>query len=202
MFAAAKRTLLASAAEDFRMLALRCTALALMFAPLLACGEEHPNPLVNDDVSWQLGCGDSAGDQACNTFSLHDQGSEKVQKPFVVACKKLTTGFEITLTDKGDAAASRPSSVLRIENLNPKTGSCSVFVNERSQLTDAQDFKFSGQCSAGDCEVSTTNGTGWDWEGTIKCTNLTTENGEVAPHTLVKSALSGSPVSLAVDNCD
>ena len=24
------------------MLALRCTALALMFAPLLACGEEHP----------------------------------------------------------------------------------------------------------------------------------------------------------------
>jgi hypothetical protein len=173
-----------------------------MFAPLLACGEEHPNPLVNEDVSWQLGCGESAGGENCNTFRAHIQDSEKVKDPFVVACKKVSTGLEITLTDKGDAEESRPSSVLKIENLDPKTGSCSVFVTERSAITDAQDFHFSGQCSSGDCEVSGKTGGDWDFEGTIFCKNLTTENGEVAPHTLIKGASIDKPVQLAVDNCD
>ena len=183
------------------MLALRRTALALMFASLLACGEENPTPLVNDDVSWQLGCGE--GVAGCNTYSLHDQASEKVTDPFTISCKRNSTGgFSITITDKGDSEVSRPSSVLKIENLNPKNGSCSVFVNERSKLTDAQDFKFAGQCGNDDCEVTGSTGGNWDFEGTIKCSNLVEENQSQPPHTLVKSALSGSPVSLAVDNCD
>lgn len=183
------------------MLALRCTALALMFAPLLACGEEHPNPLVNDDVSWQLGCGESGGGN-CNTFRAHIQDSEKTKDPFTVSCEKTSTGLKIILKDKGDAEQSRPASELKIENLNPKTGSCSVFVSERSAVSDAQDFDFSGQCANGDCEVSGTTGGDWDFQGTIFCSNLTTENGEVAPHTLIKGASIDKAMELAVDNCD
>jgi hypothetical protein len=179
------------------MLALRCATLLLMTAPLLACGEENPNPLVNDDVSWQLGCGESAGD-TCASFGAHTQNDERVKDDFVVSCTKGSSGLNVTITDPGDRAANRARSVFKVERLNAKAGSCTVTVTD-SLMIDDFPITFRGQCGDGDCEIQGSDSGDWDFDGTIFCKSLTND-GEDA-HTLSKGGTT-QPMVLKIDNCD
>jgi hypothetical protein len=177
------------------MLALRCATVLLMAAPLFACGEEDPDPLVNEDIAWQLGCGETGG-PTCGSYPGHDQ--TKSEDGFSVTCVKTSVGLDITITDPGSSAANRPRSELRIRRLDPEANTCSVTVSD-SQTINSQAFTYTGECDMGDCTVAGSTGGDWDFDGTLHCEKLV-EDG-VVDQTLVRPGTT-SGIVLKVDNCE
>ena len=184
------------------MLSFRSAAMFVVVS-LCACGEEEPGVLVNDNIAWQLGCESST--VSCTTFRGHSQASAtRPEAKFKVTCEKASSGLNIRITDPGDYAMGIPQSVLSVTALDVESCDCTVTVTERSSV-DGPEFTFTGTCAAGDCELGGADAAGWNYNGTLKCTNLTDPtNAATAPHTLQKPDQTPGQVvaiDLAVDNC-
>lgn len=177
------------------MFSLRSMATLLLGLSLAACGEEGADPLVNDTISWQVGCA-SAG---CVSFNAHSQ--EAAEEKFSVRCKKTSIGLSVTITDPGSVEANRTRGTLRIDNLNPKTGDCTVTVSDSATLRDNEQ-RFMGTCADQDCRITGGPANGWDFEGTIICDSLEVPNTAGGVIYTLNKANSKEPVQLAVDNCE
>ena len=178
------------------MISLRIAVGLLVGAALGACGEESPDALVNEDVSWQLSCASSG----CNSFYGHDQTTS--DRGFSVSCSKSSAGLTVKISDPGEEGGPRPPSELTITNLNAETGNCTVTVREGQNFTD-NPGNYRGTCREGDCELTGGASGGWDFDGTITCDNLqqvSTASGPV--YELVKASSGGQPVKLQLDNCN
>jgi hypothetical protein len=175
------------------MHSLRIVAISVAVS-LWACGEEDPGVLVNDDIAWQLGC--PSGVTGCTSFHGHRQ--KDVEEEFKAGCDKNSGGLDVRIEDPGSAADNRPGSVLKIEGLDPKTGTCgSVTVTEAPDL-EANEGDFGGSCEAAECVITGGADEGWNFKGTIECNNLV--DGQGNPRTL-QAPGGGGGVPLAVDNC-
>jgi hypothetical protein len=159
---------------------------------LWACGEEEPGVLVKDDLAWQLGC--PSGVNGCTSFHGH---TKTESEHFSARCDKNSGGLDIRIEDKGSAEDERPGSIVHIEGLDPKNGTCgSVRVTEAPNL-DVNAGEFFGNCEDAECTVEGSASDGWNFTGTIKCNNLDDGNGNL--RTL--QAPGGGGMPLSIDNC-
>jgi hypothetical protein len=174
------------------MHSLRIVAISVAVS-LWACGEEDPGVLVGDDTAWQLGC--PSGVSGCTSFKAHrKEGTDG----FEARCDKTSGGLDIRLEDPGSAEANRPRSVLRIEGLDPKNGTCgSITITEAPDL-EANAGDFTNSCDDAECEITGGEMDGWHFTGTIECKNL--EDGQGNPRTLVAPGNAGA-APLQIDNC-
>lgn len=170
------------------------------------CGDDKAGAIVNDDISWQIGCGPEGG---CTLYQPHAQAT--VDQNFKVGCKRSGSGITITLRDpgfKGDIVnnePARPGSTLTINNAIPN-GACDVTVTDASEYGFA-DEKVAGSCGAGDCTFTGSyKQDGWDFIGELRCTSLKKANATGAGanrlYTVHAAGDSSIGVRLAIDNCD
>lgn len=184
---------------------LGVSAAALVSVLTAACGDDKAGPIVNDDISWHIGCASASG---CGIYAAHVQ--EEVNQNFRVSCSRSkTSGYSITLTDpgfRGDGVEpARPPSSIIIENADPASQSCNVTVREASDYNFAQET-WTGSCarSGGTCEFTGGPKDGWDFVGVLNCPALTKRaTGTNAVYRLEIGAGDNpnGPVQLAVDNC-
>jgi len=169
-----------------------------------ACGDDKAATIVNDDISWHIGCASASG---CGLYASHIQ--EAVGQNFRVSCNRSkTTGINITLTDPGFAGSieesPRPPSTIVIANGDPASQSCNVTVREASDYNFAPET-WQGMCvrSGGDCVLSGGALDGFDFKGTLICpTLLKTATGSAATYELGSGNDTSVPIKLEIDNCD
>jgi hypothetical protein len=170
-----------------------CLALA---ASLWACGDDSPGALVNDGVTWQIGC--PPGEAGCSSFNEHSNQPPDNPK-FDVTCDKGSSGYTVTLIAKPEGM--RPRSILTASDLTVGGSDCRVQVTEAATINDAE-LKFDGLCSKQACTVQVTKVSGFDVHVSLKCEGLTTKDtGDTTRYTLEEGG-SDDPVEFSVDNCD
>jgi hypothetical protein len=183
---------------------LGVSAAASCVALFAACGDDKAGPIVNDDISWHLGCASASG---CGLYATHIQ--EQVDQNFKVSCSRTkATGLNITVTDpgfKGDGIdPARPPSSIVLSNSDPASQACNVSVLEKADYNYVSSETFKGSCAAqgGDCVLTGGPQNGWDFVGTLSCPGLMkTATGTAAKYILESGTAPGQPVSIAVDNC-
>lgn len=169
-----------------------------------ACGDDKAGTIINDDVSWHLGCASESG---CGLYAAHDQTA--VDQNFTVSCSQSTsTGINITVSDPGFAGnameGARPPSSIVLTNGSPSGQSCNVTVLEKSDYTYVSAETFKGSCvsQGGDCVLSGGPADGWDFKGTLSCPGLAKQATGTSARFTLQNTMNGGPVKLEVDNCD
>jgi len=178
----------------------RATLLAMIPVGLWlsACGDKAAPAIVDEDtIRWQLS-GPSI------SFKPHSPADSE-DDDFKVSCSISGESVEFTITAPKIEEQGRPSSKLVVRRGNPKSRTCIVQVTEAPNLVDSA-FSVQDVCPGtgedGGCTLTGEfDKDGWEFNGTLACTNLKKEPTDV-PLSLASSVASGTPVVIKLDNCD
>ncbi len=179
-------------------------AVGLLFG---ACSDEKPGAIVNEDISWLLGCEQG---QCGSGLTTHSQSND-LETPFTVVCGNNGAYFDISVRDPGrttefvtvdgDTISPRNPSVLKITNVT-EGGSCDVEVLERD-VNASDPIPYRGKCGKG-CELNVLGAQeNWDFVGELTCDGLTSFGNDAedsARYNLKQPG--GGPVLIKVGNCN
>ncbi|MFT3927385.1 MAG: hypothetical protein QM778_32925 [Myxococcales bacterium] len=174
-----------------------------------ACSDEKPGPIVNEEISWQIGC---FSGMCGSSLTAHSQEID-LDVPYQVSCGSNGSFFDITIydpgrsqemmTDQGLQPARFPST-LNITNIDRDSGkSCNVEVTEQ-RVGDSGAFSYRGKCGdACTLKVMPKEGN-WDFIGELSCDGLTAQgnDSDEAPRYSLTEPGSDKPVIIKVGNCN
>jgi hypothetical protein len=192
---------------------LRILALSAGGFLIGSCADDGGGATVNKDISWYVGC--AAGSSGCGSGRTYHDMTIAPKKPFSVTCKKIGSVIEFTITDPGSdddpntpppMNELHPGSSIQVSNGNTDARTCDVTVRDYPSRDAASPLTFVGKCAGSSTMPSCTlqgafGQGGWVWAGTLQCDALEERN-SAAPtrYTLLDKV--GSPINIAVDNCD
>lgn len=164
---------------------------------------------VNDDINWIANCAGGG----CTSFTIHNQKQNKYD--YKVSCTRSGSVIDISIEDPGFKGTEEmlfsdmhAAGSITLRNVDA-AGHCNVSVKDAMKLGDAP-VELIGTCPAsavsGDPTSCTVSGTfdkdGWDWIGTVSCPKLVNRNINTQFYRLESAVAPGTPVAIAVDNCD
>lgn len=174
----------------------------------VACGDEDPDPVVNEDIAWIVGC---AGSDCGSSLTEHTQANDP-KTPYEVSCSRSAGYFNLKLVDPGvttDQAAldgeltARHRSELHVTNID-KSGNCNVKVVEQG-YTESAPYPYQAECGRG-CTVKVlAEQAGWDFVAEVLCDDLRSYGSKVdknPAYTLSHPSSKERPVVVKLANCD
>jgi hypothetical protein len=193
-------------------------AVMAMGISLWSCSEEKPGVGVGPDTSWQVYCAPddpemncSISEQAHGPLDGPDKDDKDDDYKLEVSCRKLTSGFSITIEDPGAKAnvetqmRARARSVLSIERADGDDNKCVISVNEYP--TSGGQRRFIDACAGnstnpGTCTLEGGEGDGYAFSGTLICEGLRINNAGPAAYVLRGAGEPDEPMVLQIANCD
>lgn len=175
----------------------------------VACSDEEPDPVVNEDIAWMVGC--VRGTMCTADLQPHSQQSD-TETPFEVSCAKNGSFLNITVRDPGVSTEeagltgkdARFGSELNIFNIDRNAGTCNVDVREMTPV-DIKPVAYRAACGSG-CTLNVlTPRDEWEFVAELSCDALrpggnTVENNP--SFTLSHAADKTRAVQISVANCD
>jgi hypothetical protein len=172
-----------------------------------ACSDEKPSPIVNEDISWIVGC---VSGKCGSGLTSHSQEGD-LDTPYTTTCGHNGAFFQLSVRDpgrsaefetpEGDIILPRYPSTVRVTNIT-ENGDCDVEVSEQD-VGASGEFKYRASCGEGctlDVQGAQEN---WDFVGELSCDGLTAfDNATEGAPRYSLSQTDGSPVLIKVGNCD